>query len=283
MSNVIKAITHLIKNPIINLTSFYSAKNRVNAVGNALEQYIKDLFANTLMIDNEYEKIQKYNEIFSYGGNQNNPPDFILRNGDAIEVKKVEGVTHTLSLNSSYPKAKLFANSSMITEACKNCEKWQEKDILYIIGNVNKGRLIQIWFIYGDCYAANAPIYERIKNTISGGLYNIPNIELTETNELGKVKKVDPLGITDLRIRGMWSILHPTRVFDYLPKININSSFRMYCIMKEEKYNSFLDIDKSNLSNLMSNEFKISDYQIQNPNNPVDLINIKFMEFYHEF
>lgn len=61
-------------------------------MGDALEKYIKDLFANTLLVENDYEKIQKFNETFSYQGNQNNPPDIILKLGDAIEVKKYKGM-----------------------------------------------------------------------------------------------------------------------------------------------------------------------------------------------
>lgn len=42
----------------------------------------------------------------------------------------------------------------------------------------------------------------------------IPNISLTDTRELGKLNKVDPLGITYLRIRGMWGIENPFQVFN---------------------------------------------------------------------
>ena len=105
---------------------------------------------------------------------------------------------------------------------------------------------------------------------------------MTETNELGKIKKVDPLGITDLRIRGMWSIFHPKKVFDYLPKQNISSNFKFYCVMKLEKFNQFVDEDKNEIISLIDNKnFFMQDIQIRNPNNPAQLIPIKFMEFYH--
>ncbi len=42
------------------------------------------------------------------------------------------------------------------------------------------------------CYAADNQTYERIKNRISKGLQEIPNIELVETNELGKIKRLIP-------------------------------------------------------------------------------------------
>lgn len=280
-SNVLIAIKNLVENPIFSIVSHYSGRNRVNGVGDALEKFVKDLFAGTLFCNDEYLKMQQYQEVFSYTGNQNNPPDIILKNGDAIEVKKVQGNTNALALNSSYPKDKLYADSTMITSNCRNCEQWNVKDIIYIVGNTTDTYLKELWFVYGDCYAADKEIYERIKATIINGLHSIPNIELAETNELGKVKKVDPLGITDLRVRGMWSIFHPKKVFDYIPKQSILSNFKFYCVMKTEKFEQFLQEDKDSLYNLVDDKFFIHDIQIRNPNNPAQLIPVKFMEFYY--
>lgn len=280
-SNVLIAIKNLVENPIFSIVSHYSGRNRVNGVGDALEKYVKDLFAGTLFCNDEYLKMQQYQEVFSYTGNQNNPPDIILKNGDAIEVKKVQGNTNALALNSSYPKDKLYADSTMITSNCRNCEQWNVKDIIYIVGNTTDTHLKELWFVYGDCYAADKEIYERIKDTIINGLHSIPNIELAETNELGKIKKVDPLGITDLRVRGMWSIFHPKKVFDYIPKQSILSDFKFYCVMKTEKFEQFLQEDKDSLYNLVDDKFFIHDIQIRNPNNPAQLIPVKFMEFYY--
>ena len=56
------------------------------------------------------EALEKYSEVFSYLGNTSNPPDMIIKDGDAIEVKKIEGF-NTLMLNSSYPKQKLYSSS----------------------------------------------------------------------------------------------------------------------------------------------------------------------------
>ncbi len=81
--------------------------------------------------------------------------------------------------------------------------------MLYAIGYVNQSHLKSLWLVYGDCFCADKSTYERIKNTISSGITTIPDVEFTDTKELGKVKKVDPLGITDLRIRGMWHIDNP--------------------------------------------------------------------------
>jgi NgoPII restriction endonuclease len=132
----------------------------------------------------------------------------------------------------------------MLTQACRNCEDWSEKDILYTIGCVNANDIKYLWFVYGDCFIADKEIYERIKDTISRGINSIPDVEFTETNELGKVKKVDPLGITDLRVRGMWHIENPHKVFSYLNCSDDSATFQMICLMKKEKFDSFSVNDK---------------------------------------
>lgn len=134
MINILNAIKNLVDNPVINIKSYYQGRNRANSVGDALEVYIKDVFANTID-KSEKESIVEYEKVFSYLGNQNNPPDLIIKNGDAIEVKKIQSSGSALALNSSFPKAKLYVNSPMITKSCKECEEWDVKDIIYAVGH----------------------------------------------------------------------------------------------------------------------------------------------------
>ena len=54
-------------------------------------------------------------------------------------------------------------------------------------------------------------------------LIELQDVEFSETNELGRVNKVDPLGITYLRIRGMWGIENPIKVFNYVAPAEQNS------------------------------------------------------------
>lgn len=162
MSNLLQAIDQIVNNPIIQLTDYYSGRNRANSVGDALENYVKDVFANSFDLP-EIERLKKFEEVFSYAGNQNNPPDLILRNGDAIETKKVQSPTSALALNSSYPKDKLYSNNPMLTQACKNCESWTMKDIIYVIGYTSDTNLKCLWLVYGDCFAADKEVYEKIK------------------------------------------------------------------------------------------------------------------------
>ncbi|HAH54696.1 MAG TPA: restriction endonuclease [Flavobacterium sp.] len=278
MSNLLQAIKLIVENPIIKVKDYYTGRNRANSVGEAFENYIKDVFANSFNLS-ETDRLQKFNDVFSYLGNQNNPPDIILRNGDAIETKKVQSPSSALALNSSYPKDKLFANSPMLTQACKKCEDWSEKDIIYIVGHTNDTDIKYLWFVYGDCFSADKAIYEKIKKTISSGIREIPDVEFTETNELGKVKKVDPLGVTDLRIRGMWHIENPHKIFSYLNKIDATAKFQVLCLMKTEKFNSFPNADKTALQNLTKDNYFFEDTQIKNPNNPAQLLDCKLITF----
>ncbi len=279
MSNIINAIYNLINNPVIELREFYKSKNRANNMGEALEEYVKDLFANTINESDEQSRLAKISDTFSYLGNQNNPPDSMLYLGDAIEVKKIEGKNASLALNSSYPKHKLYADSKLITEACRNCEKWFEKDIIYAVGVVNGSMLNSLCMVYGIDYAADNSTYEKIKEIIVNGVNDIPDVEFAPTNEIAKVKKVDPLGITDLRVRGMWSIENPFKVFNYIYERDFSKKFNFMCVIRETKYSSFEN--KSLIEKCAGNikGFNIADVKIKNPNNPAHLEKAKLITF----
>ena len=275
MANILDAVLNVVNNPKVEIQEFYQGNNRANSMGEALEKYIKDIFCDTIELS-EKDAMKKYNEVFSYLGNQNNPPDIILKNSDAIEIKKIESPLSALALNSSFPKSKIYANSPMITSACKNCEKWDEKDLLYIIGHTKKQKLKYLWFIYGDIYAAEKETYQKIKTKISEGILSIPNIEFTETKELGKVNRIDPLGITYLRIRGMWGIDNPNKVFNYICKYNPNKGFQLFVLLRTSKFNT-LGL-KSRNGILKSKNLTVTDVKVKNPNNPAQLIDCKLIK-----
>ena len=281
MSNILKAFLNIVSNYQANILNVTQGNNRANNMGEGLETYIKDVFAGTMNESSEQSRLEKLSEIYSYQGNKNNPPDLMLKNSDAIEIKKLESKNSAIALNSSYPKAKLYADSPMITTTCRSCENWNTKDMLYSIGFVPKGTnlLKSLWLVYGDCFCADKETYERIKNTISNGIASIADVEFTDTKELGKVKKVDPLGITDLRIRGMWHIDNPSKTFKYLDVYDDTKDFQLICLMKEEKYNSLANEDKEIIENIQNDNVEIRNIKIKNPNNPVQLIDAKLLVF----
>lgn len=250
----------------------------MNSVGEALELYIKDVFCDSLKVKGHAQKAEIFSKHFSYIGNQNNPPDIMIKGGDAIEVKKIESLNSGIALNSSYPKDKLYANSSMITKECRGCEKWEEKDVLYAVGVTKAKKLKSLWFVYGDCYAADKKIYERIRTKISMGLRELPDVEFAETNELGRVNRVDPLGITYLRIRGMWHIENPNKAFDYITSAG-DGEFSVNALILKDKYNSFPLKDRKVIEKIKTKGFLIKDVRIKSPNNPAKMLDAKLISF----
>ena len=159
--NIIDAIIEIVKSPKYKLKEYSASHNRANAMGEALEEYIKDAFAGTIGEDDAEVRNRALNKTFSYLGNQNNPPDSMLKDGgDAIEVKKIESANSSLALNSSYPKAKLFSNSTMISNACRDCEKWTVRDMIYAVGVIRDNNLKSLALVYGSEYCADKTVYE---------------------------------------------------------------------------------------------------------------------------
>lgn len=283
-TNILIAIANLVKNPITNLTSNYRAANRANSMGDALEFYIKDLFCNSLSENDVRKKNKIYEKNFSYFGNQNHPPDFIIKDGDAIEVKKIESFKSALALNSSPPKNKLRSDDIRITATCRKIDggNWKEKELFYVIGNVKSGVIKYLFFVQGTCYAADHEIYDKIHVPIKKEVDSVLDslgFEKSNTVELGKVKNVDPLGITELRIRGMWGIENPIKVFDYVAPIDKAIAFFTNTIMLKEKYLFFPEKDRKNLEALVCDNFSIKDIKIKSPNNPAKLLEAKLLSF----
>ena len=278
MTNILEATINIANNPILEIRNHYTGRNRANNVGEALETFIKDAFANLITETDEQERMKRYNEVFSWLGNQNHPPDIMIRKGDAIEVKKTQSANSDLALNSSYPKSNIQSNSTMITQECKNCEEWTEKDLIYCVGHTSDEAINSLWMVYGNIYAAKHETYQIIKQKITDGINEIPNVELAVTNELGRVNRVDPLGITNLRIRGMWQIQNPRRVFNYL-HTQTNNKFELVSLIPTVKYNSFPIESINKIENLGNENLTIENVNVSDPNNPAKLIEVKLIKF----
>lgn len=281
MANIIDAIINLVNNPINHLTEYYQGRNRANNAGDALEEYVKDLFADSFKLA-EDERLERINNIFSYLGNNSNPPDAMLTNGDAIEVKKIESFGSALALNSSYPKHKVRADSPMISKACREAEDWIEKDIIYAVGVVDKNsnKLRQLCMVYGLDYCASEECYSRIKTTIKNGVEAIPGVEFAESRELGHINRVDPLGVTYMRVRGMWGIENPLKVFRYVYERNPENLFSFMCLINETKWNNFENTQDLVSLVAIESHLEIKDVRIKDPDNPAKLTNAKLITYY---
>ncbi len=278
-NNILRAILNIASYRNNNLKSYASTYlNRINAVGEQLEFYIKDAIASSFKLP-QNKKEEEYAKVFSWLGNQNHPPDIIIKNSDAFEIKKIESLKSALALNSSPPKNKLLADDIRITADCKKCDggNWKEKELFYVIGNAKGGIVNYLFFVHGTCYAAEHKVYEEVHAPIKKEVDSVLDslgLEKGETVELGKVKRVDPLGITELRIRGMWSIENPINIFKDLCKLKDNK-FNLFAILRKEKYLSY---PKDDIKEIESNkDISVKDVKIKDPNNPAKLVEAKLI------
>ena len=283
-NNILNALIFLKENVELSVSDGVSG-NSIQKIGSGLEDYIKDLFSDTLKIKSKAVKKKAHFKVFAYEGNSNNPPDMILKNGDAIEVKKVDSLTASIQLNSSPPKACLLASDTRINKTCRELalkENWTQKDIFYAVCSVGKDKLLtRLWFIYGDCFAAEHGVYEKAAQRITGAIsQSFDKTELSDTNELAVVPKIDPLGITRLRVRGMWIVKNPAVVFeDIIPKSRKDAMFRAYCLLLDSKYLSFPEESRLKFEAQLDDKMIMNKVQISDPNNPVKLIEARIISY----
>lgn len=107
-------------------------------------------------------------------------------------------------------------------------------------------------------------VYKAIVEGIESGIQEIQGPTFSETKELGRVNNVDPKGVTNLRIRGMWEIKNPLKQFDSIYTRDTDSNFELMCLMTTEKYKSFPVEDQNNIE--LSGSLFVSDVKIVNPN-----------------
>ena len=217
-SSIPFAITELVKivstggGRGISLTT--QPRGTLGAKGKPFETFAKNMFAGSLgalssHVDAAWQK------TFSWLGSDNAPPDFMIWNGDAVEVK-VHGSTTQIQLNSSPPKRSLKATDSRIEKDCRDCEIWVEKDFVYFIGKANAEYVEAVWLIDGRCIAAESSVYDVLFDKLKA---TVKELGGEPGNEIGRLNKVDPLKATSLRVRGMWLLDHPAKVFkDYFVK-----------------------------------------------------------------
>ena len=127
--------------------------------------------------------------------------------------------------------------------------------------------------IYGRNFCASSECYERIRQRIKDGVESIEGVEFSQTRELGRINRVDPLGITYLRVRGMWHIVNPRKVFEYIHRKNPRVNFNFMCLIDFEKWNQLENRDK--LFEL--HELNIESVRIKNPDNPAKLVDAKLI------
>ncbi len=254
MANIIDAIVTLVKRNNFSLKDLNVGNNRANSRSDALELYVKNLFANTFDCV-ETERLERWNKIFSWLGNSSNPPDFMLKGGDAVEVKKIESNDAAIALNSSYPKHTLKSSSPLISNACRTAENWKEKDIIYTVGVVKGISLKNLCMLYGQDYCASEEFYRQ-----------------------AALKSLDPLGITRAK-NFLYQIENPWRVFGYVYQQNVHANFNFMCLINSRMWATLKN--RAELLKLQKDypTLQIVDKQIKNPDNPAELRDAKLITY----
>ena len=282
-SNVLKALINIANLKEFEISQLYKysegINNRITSKGDRLEYFIKDAFCGCI---NEPDRKKVNNTIYpkfiSYLGSQSKIPDIVIKNGDAIEVKKTS--LKETQLNSSFPKRTLKASDN-ITEACKNCEDdtggWSIKDMQYVFGNIDdkSWKINALWFLDAKTMIADEDHYLKIFDDLQGSLEQT-QYNNADTEELARFNNIDPLKITSLRVRGMWLLHHPVTVFNYIPTVEnlhkqsisgrdiIDKKRYVLALITKEKYLTYDQNDQTEVEKLCSKE----EIKIKNPNNP---------------
>lgn len=242
----------------------------INSAGSAFEEYVKDLLTGRFYASPK-ERKAAFSREFSWLGNQNFPPDAIAAGGDAFEIKKHERAASAIALNSSHPRDMLAQDDPMLTSDCRS-RIGGPLDLFYIVGTV-PGRVARsIYFVQGKCYAASASIYQSISSRLSDAVRDAihgSGLEYSETRELGRVNRADPLGRASLRVRGMWQIMDPARAFDGIAPPLDGKEFYAYAIMEEGKFRSMGPLPRG---------VSARSERIPSPNNPARLMDAVVME-----
>jgi hypothetical protein len=240
--------------------STYST-NRINQMGDSFEAFVKNSF---LKQPDESRAGTTLASVFSYLGSSTRPPDAMIRNGDVLEIKKVESSTGQLQFNSSFPKQKLQHDDVMISNDCKVSEDWTERDVVYYVGVIPKQSEFptDILIVSGDCFAASRRHYEDTFREVQTALHNGFGPRLSVSKELGRINKVDPQANTSLRIRGMWLVNNPIQ---WLAKARLSSSFQVTLVLSQVKYNKYNEDSRATLESLVDTLVTMEFVKLPNP------------------
>ena len=133
--------------------------------------------------------------------------------------------------------------------------------------------------VYGDVYCANNDCYLKLWSKIKGSIMETKDIDFTNTKELAHINAVDPLGITYFRVRSMWGIQNPWKVFHYLCTIDTTKQFNFMCIISQRKWNTFNNAIQLEMLSKTNQALAVFDNTVYDPDNPANLINVKVINY----
>lgn len=217
-TNVLVALKNILDRNSSILTPIFRSNGSVNAAGDSLEFFVKDMFCTgASQYQYEHEKKAVYNRYLSWNGDSKHFPDFIVKNGVGVEPKKLNNTARgSLALNSSYPKDYIYPDSQNLpgVSYIREDSPWDKKEVIYVVGNLKKetNKLISLWMVYGNTFVADREIYLNLINEVREAIAQT-NATLQESLELARATGIDPLRRSNLRVRGMYELNHPVTVF----------------------------------------------------------------------
>ena len=282
-SNILTAIKQISDFKINQINEFSKkyTRTQINSVRKQIKYYVKDAISGSLKTEKEKKESEPDKRVFSYLGNKNNPPDMIIKDGDAFIIKIIQTYKSSLTFTNSPPKDHLNWNDPWILKNCRTVDggQWTSKDIFYVTGWIEKGKIKYLYFLHGLCYAAKEEIYNQKIRGLKENIEKYLAAEGLEASKivdgLGRINKIDPLGITDLRINGIWKTQNPLRVFSNTYNYDKKQDFMLIALMLKDKFDSF---PKKHIDALTADsQIKLENVKIRNPNNPAKELDAKLV------
>ncbi|MGD2066623.1 MAG: NgoPII family restriction endonuclease [Candidatus Bathyarchaeota archaeon] len=278
--NILTAIKNISDFKTNNMREYFGdyAGSQIKTVRQQMEYYVKDAITGSFKSVKDRKPTDRYNGIFSYIGNKNKPPDMIIQGGDAIVIKTVKTYKGSFTINNSPPKDRLMWNDPWVIKNCRRIDggQWNSKDLFYVFSWIEKKRMKYLNFIQGSCFIPEQNVYNKKIHDLKKNIYNYLKSEGLEANRtigLGKVNNMDPLGITNLRIKAVWRIKNPLKIFSDTFIYDKKQEFTSISLMLKNKFDSF---PKKDINAIEKNkQIEIEDVKIMNPNNPQRKIDAK--------
>ena len=280
--NILSTIKNISDFNVNNMSDYFKdyASTQVKTIRQEIEYFVKDAISGSFKSINDKKPTDRYNGVFSYVGSKNKPPDMIIRGGDALVIKTIKTYKGSLTVNNYPPKDRLMWNDPWIVKNCREIDggQWNSKDIFYVIGWIEKRRMKYLNFIQGSCFIPEEKVYNKKIDSLKKNIYNYlesEGLEAINTIGLGKVNNVDPLGITNLRIKGVWSIKNPLKIFSDTFSYDKNNDFTLIALMFKNKFDLFPKKDIDAIVN--DKQIEIKDVKIKDSNDPQRNIEAKLI------
>lgn len=173
--------------------------------------------------------IESCGESISSTGGKNHPPDYLLKEGPALECKSITGYGR-IQTNSSPPEQNLEPDNPRIKDSTADTLRKSsdpKRNMFYAIGSKNQDEIQSTWICQGDILFGEHNL-DEITEELQESAMEIAKeyeVETTEdTNEIAKLNGVDNLERINLRIRRMMSFDHPVKLFNYNVEYDLKSS-----------------------------------------------------------